>query len=165
MIKNKALQALAISTCLILSSAAGVYADTSEDAITPPEVMQMADPELIYTTTVMDQSTSDNPLTKKQQEIDKYLFEEHKEELAQLGILVTHTAAMGDFVEIGITPYSEENAQYLYKALGQAEIKVVEGVQAVPLEAQVTITADQSQDASFLARIFNSIVEWFKNIF
>ncbi len=164
MIKNKAFQALAISTCLILTSAAGVYADTNEDTAVPA-VVEMADPELMYTTTVADQNASDTPLQQMQQEVDKYLFEEHQDELAQLGILVTHTAAMGDYVEIGITPYNEQNAQYLYQALGEDKIKVVEGQQAVPLEQQVTITAEKPQDASFFTKLVDSIVQWFKNIF
>lgn len=164
MIKNKAFQALAISTCLILTSAAGVYADTNEDAAVPA-VVEMADPELMYTTTIMNQNPSDNPLQQTQQEVDKYLFEEHEEELAQLGIIVTHTAVMGDYVEIGITPCTEQNAQYLYKIFGEDKIKVVEGQQAVPLAQQVTITAEKPQDASFFAKLVDSIVQWFKNIF
>lgn len=72
---------------------------------------------------------------KRQGEIDRYLFEEHKDEIAAKGISVTHTVASNEYVEIGITPYSDENAEYLYNVLGRDQLKVVEGTQAVTLEA------------------------------
>lgn len=67
----------------------------------------------------------------KQSEIDKYLFDEHKDEIAAKGITITHTAAGKDCVEVGITPFTKENADFIYKALGTDQIKVVEGTQAI----------------------------------
>jgi len=76
-----------------------------------------------------------NALLQKQSEIDRYLFEEHSKEIADKGFKVTHTGVAGDVVEIGIIPYSEENAEYLYNIFGRDSVKVVEGSQAVPLTA------------------------------
>ncbi len=80
--------------------------------------------------TVQDTGT-DSELLKLQREIDKYVFEDHSDEIQKLGFSVTHTGPMDDFVEIGITPYSEENAEYLYKIFGSEKVKVVEGEKAV----------------------------------
>lgn len=77
-----------------------------------------------------------NRLYEKQQEIDKYLFEEHAKEIANLGFKVTHTAVMDNQVEIGITPYNDTNADYLYDAFGKEAVNVVEGEQAVILKSE-----------------------------
>lgn len=81
-------------------------------------------------------SVTSDPVSKamyqKQSEIDKLLFENHKEELAQKGITVTHTGATNEYVEIGITPFNEDHAAYLKQLLGDGKIKVVEGLQAIP---------------------------------
>lgn len=69
---------------------------------------------------------------QKQSGIDKLLFENHKEELAQKGIIVTHTGATNEYVEIGITPFNEDHATYLKQLLGDDKIKIVEGFQAIP---------------------------------
>ncbi|HEX2947550.1 MAG TPA: hypothetical protein VHT96_16555 [Clostridia bacterium] len=67
----------------------------------------------------------------KQSEIDKYLFDEHKAEIAAKGITVTYTVASSDFVEIGIMPFNKENEEFIYQALGRDQVKVVEGAQAI----------------------------------
>ena len=50
---------------------------------------------------------------QKQKEIDENLFKDNLEKIREKGFTVTHTAPMEDYVEIGITPYSEENANYI----------------------------------------------------
>lgn len=80
-------------------------------------------------------AASPQDMLKKQKDIDEYLFEDHKDEIAAMGITVTHTAPMETYVEIGITPYSEESANYLYGIFGEDVVKIVEGEQAYPLEA------------------------------
>jgi predicted SPOUT superfamily RNA methylase MTH1 len=72
-------------------------------------------------------------LLQKQQEIDKYVFEQHADELANKGITVTNTGPVGGVVEIGITPYNEANADHLYGIFGTKIVKVVAGTQAVTL--------------------------------
>jgi uncharacterized protein YdaT len=67
----------------------------------------------------------------KQLEADRYLFADHTDELAAKGITVTHTSVTNGYIEIGIIPFNDENAGFIYKALGKDKIKVVEGVQAV----------------------------------
>ena len=74
-------------------------------------------------------------MLEKQAEIDQYLFVDHLEELEELGIHVTHTSPTETHVEIGISPYSEEHAQYLTEIFGAEVVKVVEGQQAVTLTA------------------------------
>jgi hypothetical protein len=95
-----------------------------------------------------DNGISTQDIQGKQSEIDKYLFEDHADDIAALGFAVTHTAPMDAYVEIGITPYTEENADYLYGIFGSDMVKVVEGEQAVlltgnesTLEAPITDTA------------------------
>jgi hypothetical protein len=70
-----------------------------------------------------------NAMIEKQKEIDHFIFEEKKDELTQKGITVTTTTPLENQVEIGITPFTEENANYFYKAFGRDVVKVVEGVQ------------------------------------
>ncbi len=77
------------------------------------------------------QPAAANALYEKQAEIDRYVFEEHAKELEARGISITHTGVVGDAVEIGILPYSEDHAKYLYEAFGSDAVKVVEGMQAV----------------------------------
>lgn len=72
-------------------------------------------------------------MINKQKEVDDYVFVQHSDELAEKGITVTHTAPLENTVEIGITPYSEENVNYLKEILGADMVTIVEGIQAVPL--------------------------------
>jgi len=74
----------------------------------------------------------DEALYQMQSEIDRLLFGTHKEELARKGITVTHTGAVSEYVEVGITPFSEDHAAYISKLLNGYEIKVVEGFLAIP---------------------------------
>jgi hypothetical protein len=74
----------------------------------------------------------------KQRQIDKYLFEDHADDIAVLGFTVTHTAPMDTYVEIGITPFTRENADYLYGAFGSDMVKVVQGEQAVLLTGEAS---------------------------
>ena len=96
---------------------------------------------LMSTSLIAPDATVSSPTTEvdekilaKQQEVDTYLFEEHKDEIASKGIYVNYTAPSDGFIEIGISPYSQENADYLYEALGEDVIKVVEGTQAVTMD-------------------------------
>lgn len=66
-------------------------------------------------------------MLNKQREIDIYVFDSHKDEIAEKGFEVTHTAALDNYIEIGIMPYNEENAEYLYNIFGRDIVKVLEG--------------------------------------
>ncbi|WP_050753130.1 hypothetical protein [Pseudobacteroides cellulosolvens] len=51
---------------------------------------------------------------------------------------MTSTAPVGNYVEIGITPYNEANAEYLYNAFGKDMVKVIEGQQAMTMDTATT---------------------------
>jgi arginine repressor len=104
---------------LLIAASIGLFAVTatiSSPGISRAEVAQTA--------------TSD-ALLQKQSEIDSYVFEKHADELEKQGIHVTNTGAVGNVVEIGITDYTDEKANYLYGIFGKDLVKVVEGQQAV----------------------------------
>lgn len=77
------------------------------------------------------QSAVANNLLEKQKQIDKFVFEEHANEISDKGFKVINTGVVGNFIEIGIMPYSEENAEYLYNAFGNDVVKIIEGKQVV----------------------------------
>lgn len=74
-------------------------------------------------------------------QVDRFLFQDHAEQLKEQEITVTHTSPGTDYVEIGILDYSNEKAAYIYEQLGNDKINVVEGEQAV------LYAADASQGA------------------
>lgn len=79
----------------------------------------------------VEQSAELDALYAKQSEIDQYLFVDHAKEIEEKGIFINYTGVVGDQIEIGISPYSEENANYLYKIFGKDTIQVVEFDQSV----------------------------------
>ncbi len=175
MIRNKALYAMIIGTCIFAGSMTGVYADT----IAPDTPVSIQ----IEQANTGNQLISKDTLTNKQKEIDQYVFEKHAKEFADKGITVTNTGVVvGDYVEVGITPFTEENAKYIYDIFGKDLVKVVEGVQATTLGSRDTISeeimqvtggpadttivsAPAEKEASPIAAFFSSILEWIKNIF
>ncbi len=170
MIKNKAIHAMVIGTCIFASSLSGVYADT----VAPDTPVSIQ----------IEQVSASDPLLQKQNEIDRHVFEKNAKDFADKGITVTNTGVMGDYVEIGITPYNEENAAYIYDIFGKDQVKVVEGFQATTFavdtdqdvtvqlesyppeiaEAQV-ISAPIEKEPSPIASFFSNIWEWIKSIF
>lgn len=92
------------TTCIAANSMVGVYADaTSPD--TPVSIQ-------------IQQVKADDAMVQKQQEIDKYVFEQHKKDFEEKGITVTNTGVIDNYVKVGITPYNEENAAYIYELFG-----------------------------------------------
>jgi len=133
MIKNKAAKALIIGTCLIASSMSGVYADTNNVEVKSAIVEQSIDDSKMMEVQILA-SQNEDALIQKQKEIDDYVFVQHGKELEDRGILVTHTGIVGEFVEVGITPFDVKSADYLYGLFGKDMVTVVAGDQAVPLE-------------------------------
>lgn len=173
MIKNKALQAMIIGTCIFASSMVGVYADTNA-ADTPVSIqIEMVDSG--------EQVMSFDPLTNRQNEIDEFVFKKNAKVFEEKRITVTNTGVVGEYVEIGITPFNEENAQFVYDQLGRKDIKVVEGTQAVTLAPDAEVPeylmyasgpaeaeaddAVKTTAASPIAEFFGKIWEWIKSIF
>lgn len=176
MIKNKAIKALVLGTCLMVSTAAGVYADTDKVEVKPAIVQEVNQQSPEMMTIQIESAKVDDALTKKQAEIDQYVFEKHREEIEKMGITVTSTGVIGDKVEVAITPYDVKSADYLYELFGKDMVSVVAGEQAIPLDLVTTTidtTADVSaqsgmaveEDANFFTKLFNGIAEWFKSIF
>lgn len=88
----------------------------------------------------------DDALLQKQREIDRHVFSTHAADIAQLGFTVTHTGPKENYIEVGILPYSEANANYLYKVLGKDKVRVVEGVQAILLPTNLIDTGNKAID-------------------
>jgi uncharacterized protein YdaT len=127
MIKIKYVKALMLGICLSAISSGVALAGTLEN--------RTAD------VTVQDSST-DSKLADLQSKVDQYVFTDHFEDFQKKGFTVTHTAPMEGYIEVGITPYSDKNAAYLYDALGKDEIKVVEGE-----EVMLYTTMDTAPDS------------------
>jgi hypothetical protein len=122
--KSIFIHTLILSFCLTFISAGTVFASSENSKVLSTQ-----------------NTSSESALLKKQQEIDKYVFEDHGKEIEAKGFKVTNTGQIKDYVEIGITPYSEANADYLYKIFGKDKVKIVEGMQAQLLNNAVTSTA------------------------
>lgn len=134
MVRSKFAKAFMFTMCITLLSSGAAMANTIEVRTVSAQVQP---------------ANIENRIIQKQQEIDKYVFEEHNAEIAAKGFTVTHTSPMDGYVEIGITPFSEENASYLSDIFGKEDIKVVEGVQAATME----ITATSANDSESLAAV------------
>lgn len=145
MIKSKLFRVFIAITCLaLLSSGAALAADVGRDAPAYQEkqLMDMGPDTPVSDLTPEDRAVNTDwrqlgypseELYQKHREIDKYVFEDHADEIRLQGFGVTHTGPRDGFIEIGITPYSEEYAGYLYGIFGSDMVKVVEGQQAVTL--------------------------------
>lgn len=120
MIERKLLKILSLSLVLSLSLIGFVFAETKENLDEPVSIQITAVDEEMY---------------EEQAEIDKLLFEQnYANDLELKGIYITHTSTVDDYVEIGITPYTPENADAVVRLLGKDNVKVVEGVLAEILQ-------------------------------
>lgn len=81
-------------------------------------------------------------LFDKQKELDQYLFVDYAEKIESMGFEVIHTGVGHSYVEVGITPYSDKNAEYLYGIIGDELVKIVD-TEAVALYT----TSGVGQDA------------------
>ena len=121
-LQSKWVKTLVIGGCIAAFSGGAAYAETAPDTPVSTQVIQPAEiPQAIL---------------DLQAEVDRFLFEEHADQLKERGITVTHTVPMDGYVEIGITPYDEASAAYLLEQLGDDRVKVVEGQQAVLFAAE-----------------------------
>jgi hypothetical protein len=137
MAKCKVLKAFMLGLCISLLSTGAAFASESsggqsagfEGSKTLIEDRGSIDP--------VNPSDMDSELVElkeavliKQKEIDQYVFSDHADELYEMGFKVVYTGPSDDVVEIGITPYQEEFANFLYEKFGKDNIIVVEGEQA-----------------------------------
>ncbi len=128
MMKSKLMKAALLGICLSAFSVGVAFAQQKVDtgAGTTAFEGEAVSPEL-------------QALYDKQAEIDRYLFTEHAKELEEKGIFVNYTGVNKDVIEIGISPYSDENADYLYDIFGKDVIKVVEFDQSVIFQSGVAV--------------------------
>lgn len=156
--KSKKISALIIGTCIAVNSMVGVYAGTTSPD-TPVSVQ-------------IEQVKADDELLQKQKEIDQYVFEQNKKDLDDRGISVAYTGVIDNYVEVGIIPYSEKNADYIYELFGKDQVKVVEGIMATTMisgndNPEVVMQFEQAdqEKPSILSSFFSSIWNWIKSIF
>ncbi len=90
--------------------------------------------------------SADNELFEIQGKMDQYLFVDHVEEIEAMGFKVIYTGVADDYVEVGITPFNEEYAAFIYDEFSDELVKVVDSeevfVYDVPEDAPDTIPED-----------------------
>jgi hypothetical protein len=116
MIKKNLLKTVMLGLCMATLTTGSAYATLAED--TTPSASEE----------VSDQT---NALYAKQGEIDKLLFEANAKEIERLGFMVNYTSMVEDYIEIGISPYNDDNANYIYELVGKDGVKVIEFDQSV----------------------------------
>lgn len=117
-------------TCFALISASSAFAAEPVMSIT---LMDQGGGTSGY----VGQSDLDPVLLDVHSKVDAYIFEQGGlDQFLDMGFTVTHTGPMNDYVEIGITPYTDQFAAELYAIFGDEQIRVVEGIQAITYMAE-----------------------------
>lgn len=129
MFQKRLFKVLLLSLSLSVASMGLAFADTdaNQPLVKPVSTEVTADEEALYA---------------KQAEIDKILFEKYARDLEEKGIAVTHTGAIENSIEVGITPYTPENADIVNKLIGDDTVKIVEGTIAVTLQYNPELNGD-----------------------
>ncbi len=91
------------------------------------EVKVFKTTEAVAPNTPASSEAADNSLVKRQDEVNKVLFEDKSSDLESKGISIMHTTPVEDYIEVGILPYNDENVKYIYSLTGEDKVKVVEG--------------------------------------
>lgn len=73
----------------------------------------------------------DESVLLKQKEVDQYVFTDNVDKMKEMGFSVVYTGPADSYVEIGIMPFKEEYADFLYEVFGKDSVRVVEGEQAI----------------------------------
>lgn len=123
---SKLIKAMMLGLCLSTLSTGVAFARMNTTTTEPAAISADLSPEL-------------ESLYAKQAEIDQYIFTDHARDIEAKGIFVSYTVVNGDAIEIGITPYNDENANYFYDLFGKDQIKVVEFDQSVIYETTVVM--------------------------
>lgn len=111
MIKSKLVKAFMLGLCMsAITSAGSAYA------------MAVSSPASAGTEEISDELKA---LYSKQAEIDQILFGDYARQLEEKKIMVNYTGVVEDYIEIGISTYSDENANYIYELVGKDDVKVV----------------------------------------
>ena len=137
--KSKYIKGIILGLCISAFSTSVAFAQAvSSDVAATSEVVQ---------------TEGTKELMEKQRQIDQYLFEDHTKELEAKDIFVNYTGIVDDYIEIGISPYNDENANYLYEALGKDGIKVVEFDQSVIYQSGVAVDDKMYKDGDVQIQI------------
>lgn len=128
MFRSKLLKGIMIGACISLLSTGAALAATTEDSLAIKAI----------------DAVVDDASLEKQKEVDQSVFVDNVDKIKEMGFEVVYTSPLDSYVEVGITPYKEEFANYLYEEFGKDEIKVVEGEKAV---LYTTTIAEDAPDA------------------
>lgn len=134
MFKKNLAMAIMLGLCMATLSTGSAFAMIAEKPATRDEAQS---PEL-------------DALYARQAEIDKILFEDNVKETEKLGFLVNYTGVVDDYIEVGISPYSDEFANFIYDLVGKDDVKVIEMDQSIMYASGVatgTATSDVVNDA------------------
>ena len=129
MIKKNLAKAVMLGLCMATLSTGSAYAMLAETPASGGVASEQSD-----------------ELSEKQQKIDKILFEDKAKDIEKRGFMVNYTGVVEDTIEIGISPYSEENATFLYDLVGKDKIKVVEMDQSIIYATGVAPDATATDD-------------------
>lgn len=110
MIKTRLVKAFALGLCLSALSTGTAFA------------MEVSSPSSVGSEELSEEL---KVLYSKQAEIDTLLFKDHAKELEEKGIFVNYTGVNVDVIEIGISEYSDDKANFIYEIVGKDQVKVV----------------------------------------
>ncbi|MDF2512737.1 MAG: hypothetical protein K0S04_2603 [Herbinix sp.] len=137
--KSKYIKGIILGLCISAFSTSVAFAQAvSSDVSATNEVVQ---------------TEGTKELMEKQRQIDQYLFEDHAKDLEAKDIFVNYTGIVEDYIEIGISPFNDENANYLYDALGKDGIKVVEFDQSVIYQSGAAVDDKMYKDGDVQIQI------------
>jgi hypothetical protein len=147
MFRTKLMKAIMLGLCLSAFSTGVALAETVDSSTYEIQIESV-----------------NSELLDLQSKIDKYIFDTNAKELEEKGFSATYTAPVDNYIEIGITPYSEKNADYLYDVFGKDQIKVIDGQAAVlyatseVAEMATTGVAEVDEETLALQEEINKIV-------
>lgn len=88
-------------------------------------------------------------LNDKQEEIEKYVFTDHPDEIAKKGITVHYIAISDEGLEIGISPYDDSTKKFFYDTFGNEDITLVDFDESI-LYATTVQAPDAATDTEVL---------------
>lgn len=87
-------------------------------------------------------------LMKRQDEINFLVFSEYAREIEDKDFQIIYTGVGDSYVEIGISPFDQDNVDYLYEILGNDQVKVVESDEVVLYTGDAIEEAAHAGDAA-----------------
>lgn len=103
-----------LSLCLVALPAKAAFAT---EAAQPATATEESTPEI-------------KELYNKQIEIDQ-LLEDNAKNIEEKGFMVNSTAVVDNAIEIAISPYKEEYADYIYELVGKEKVNIIEMDQSI----------------------------------